>query len=344
MRLTWNLVLVVGACLLFIPLLYSAQKLKLIKFGGEEVQVLRRPEAAIVRSVAHRTPAHTVSPSVNRSEPQVNPGCLERRLNKYRAVDTGRVYHHPPIIHYIKLSQEGRQQSMSINFREYTGVLSVYKFLHPETIMFHTYTSMGGKYWDKMKEWKGVEIVVNKIDPVHEVGGKHITWIQHEADYVKLRELLRYGGISLDFDVIIVNATRLKREQSLSECVISEEGDYINVGFQSCIKDSPYIRKWVEGYEKDYRPRLWLHNGSFKPAHILLDKESGVCYNVHLDDTVCIHPNWGKKREWLKRNGVQWSSKTAAHYFVKDGIANDDERILLENHSLADLLRYVHET
>ncbi len=286
----------------------------------------------------HHTSAHPMPDSVEGPKSQVNPGCLERRLNKYRAVDTGRVYHHPPIVHYVKLSQE----KQSLSFMEYTGVLSVYKFLHPETIMFHTYTRIAGKYWDKIKEWKGVEIVVNKIDPVHEVGGKHIIWIQHEADYVKLRELLRYGGISLDFDVIIVNATRLKREQSLSECVISEEGDYINVGFQSCIKDSPYIRKWVEGYEKDYRPILLLHNGSFKPAHILLDKESGVCYNVHLDDTVCIHPNWGNQTEWLKRNGVQWRNKTAAHYFVKNEMVNDHAGLLKEAHSLADLLRHVH--
>jgi len=74
----------------------------------------------------------------------------------------------------------------------------------------------------------------------------------------------------------------------------------------------------------------------------LLTDPKGVCYNVYLDDTICIHPNWGKQRQWLNRNGVEWRTKTAAHYFVKDRIYHDGEGLLEENHSLAELLQYVH--
>ena len=109
-----------------------------------------------------------------------------------------------------------------------------------------------------IRQWKDVKIEVNKISRVRYIGGKPVTWIQHEADYIKLRELFHHGGISMDSDVIIVNATRLKYEQRLSECIISEEGEYINIGFQSCIKNSPFIKKWLEGYDTDYRPHLWL--------------------------------------------------------------------------------------
>lgn len=274
---------------------------------------------------------------------EINPGCRgKKRLKDYRAVDTGRVYHHPSIVHYIKLSRYGGG-APHINFREYTSVLSVHKFLRPEKIMFHTYSnSLAGKYWDLINSWTDVSIEVNKIPKVEKIGGKFVPYIQHEADYVKLKSVYNYGGIVLDFDVIIVNGTRLKRQQSLSECVLSEEGDYINCGFYSCIKKSPYIAKWLESYDTDYRPDLWLHNGSFRPMDFLLDKKSDVCYNVHLDDTICINPNWGKQREWLQKGAVNWRTKTAAHYFVKDSIANDGEGLLKENHSLADLLRYVH--
>ena len=299
-----------------------------------------RTTAAAAMSVTINTVAKINPVTVNTAAAKINPGCLERRLNRYRAVDTGEIYHHPKIIHYAKLSPGGGP--CSLNFREYTSVLSVYKFLQPEKFIFHVYTSMDGHYWEVIRQWKDVKIEVNKISRVQYIGGKPVTWIQHEADYIKLRELFHHGGIAMDFDVIIVNATRLKYEQRLSECVLSEEGEYINGGFQSCIKNSPFIKKWLEGYDTDYRPHLWLHNVSFKPTSILLDKKDSVCYNVYLDDTICVHPNWGNQREWLRKNGVQWRSKTAAHYFVKSNIQNDNEKILGENHSLAELLQYVH--
>lgn len=273
---------------------------------------------------------------------RLNPGCIAKKLNKYRAVNTGRVYHHPPIIHYAKLSHSASR--VSLNFREYTSVLSVFKFLQPQQIFFHVYTgtSIGGKYWDIIKGWDGVQVNINVISPVSRINGKYVPYIQHEADYVKLREVYHHGGIAMDFDVVIVNATRLRYEQQLSECVLSEEGEYINGGFYSCIKASPYLEKWLKGYDTDYKPDLWLHNVSYKPRDLLIDPHSSVCYNVYLDNTICIHPNWGKQKEWLG-SGVVWQAKTAAHYFVKKGIHNDGEALLKENHSLAKLLQFVHK-
>ena len=325
-----------------------AYEMYLKLYLGEEIVTVARVEPSeslrsylqpVSRDLGGTAVANTEAVNINTTS-KINPGCLERKLNRYRAVDTGEIYHHPKIIHYVKLNGGGGP--CSLNFREYTSVLSVYKFLQPEKFIFHVYTSMDGHYWEVIRQWKDVKIEVNKISRVRYIGGKPVTWIQHEADYIKLRELFHHGGISMDSDVIIVNATRLKYEQRLSECIISEEGEYINIGFQSCIKNSPFIKKWLEGYDTDYRPHLWLHNGSFKPASILLDKKDSVCYNVYLDDTICVHPNWGNQREWLRKDGVQWRSKTAAHYFVKSNIQNDNEKILGENHSLAELLQYVH--
>lgn len=274
------------------------------------------------------------------STDQVNPGCREKQLSKYRPVDTGKIYHYPSIAHFAKLTWS--DQSVSLNFREYTSVLSVYKFLKPERIIFHVNTDMVGKYWDNIRSWTDVQIEVNKIPHVRHIGGRPVGYIQHEADYVKLTALYNHGGVTLDFDVVIVNGTKLRQEQRVAECVLSEEGEYINGGFHSCIKHSPFIAKWLEGYDQDYKPELWLHNVSYKPTRLLLDKDSTVCYNVYLDDTISIHPNWGKQREWLDNN-VQWSTKTAAHYFVKSGIANDNEQLLQAKHSLAQLMRHVHE-
>lgn len=315
----------------------SALVLLMIYIFTTAPSLLNTSQDAEEETRGHQHLAVGTAPRNISSPRQLNPGCLERKLRKYRALDTGMVYHHPSIVHYAKLNSG----PVDINFREYTSVLSVRKFMKPERIIFHTYTDIVGKYWDMIRGWEDVRIELNKISPVHYIGGKYVPYVQHEADYVKLKAVYRHGGTALDFDAVIVNATRLRREQRLSECVLSEEGEYINGGFYSCIRESPFIEKWLESYDKDYRPDLWLHNVSFRPRDLLVDPHSKVCYNVHLDDTICIHPNWGKQREWLG-NRVEWRTKTVAHYFVKEGIHNDGEGLLKENHSLGKLLQYVH--
>ena len=272
-------------------------------------------------------------------EQNQNPGCDTKDLNNYTAIHVGKVYHHPSIVHYAKLGSS----VMQLNFREYTSVLSVHKFIKPERIIFHTYAhGLSGQYWDKINSWKDVQVEVNKLPRFSRIGGKEVKWVQHEADYVKLTMIYIYGGIGLDFDVIVINGTRLKYEQQLSECVLAGEIRYINGGFYSCIVNSSFIAKWLESYDKDYRPGNWLHNVSYRPLHLLTDKDSDVCYNVHVDNTICVGPGWDRRRAWLKHHGVKWRTKTAAHYFVKYGIPNDGEGLLKKSFSLAKLIKYVH--
>ncbi len=270
--------------------------------------------------------------------PMSNPGCKAKTLHAYKAVDSGKHYNHPSLVHYVKLGS-GMQD---FSFREYTSVLSVYKFMQPKKIMFHTYTGFTGTYWDKIQEMKNVEIEVNRIDKIDTIGGKYVVWVQHVADYVKLSSVYKYGGTALDFDVIIINGTRLKHEQSLSECVLAEEHEFINGGFYSCIPNATFMADWLESYHKDYRPHLWLHNISYRPLNLLTEKDRKECYNVHLDDTLCLFPSWSTNKQWLEVGKVKWRTKTAAHYFVKNGIPNDGEGLLKEKFPLAELLQYVH--
>ena len=270
-----------------------------------------------------------------------NPGCQERKLRKYKTLDEGKVYYHPSIVHYAKLTKSGYLE-MRLNFREYMSVLSVYKFLKPERLVFHTYTGFSGNYWDKIHSWKNVQVEVNIIPRFCKIGGKPTVYIEHQADYVKLNMIHRYGGTALDFDVIMINGIRWKHLQSRSECVLVEETGFVNGGLYSCIQNSSFIAKWLEGYHKDYRPTKWLHNASFKPLDLLINRHSNGCYNVHIDETVCLSPTYKDRKKWLKDDAVEWKNKTAAHYYIKIGIPNDGEGLLKEKFSLAELIQYVH--
>ena len=268
---------------------------------------------------------------------QTNPGCTYRRLKYYVPQRAPTVYNHPPLVHYAKFASG---KMTTLNYMEYMSMLSAYKFLKPERILIHTDVEIHGKYWDRTQGWSGTTVEVNRVSRVGQFGGKRVRYVEHEADYVKLRQLYKYGGITSDFDVLIVNGTKLKEQQRVSECVLSREGNIVNIGFNSCIKNSSFIRLVLEGYETDYRPNSWLHNSALLPTDILRDKQR-KCFNVYLDGTICLNPNSAQASTWwLSPNGVDWRKKTVAHYFVKDGYPKNDE-LLKADHSLAELFRYV---
>lgn len=284
----------------------------------------------------------SIVPSINATS-YINPGCIKHSLNAYRPVQTSLIYHHPSIVHYIKLSQNDRDTSL--HFREYLSMMSAYKLLKPERILVHSNANINGERWNQVQEWVGTTVEVNHVKRVTQLNGKHVSWIQIAADYIKVSQLLEHGGLVMDFDVIIINGTRLKEEQRRSECVLAQEGDIPNAGFMSCIKNSSFVRQWLSAYHNDYQPSSWLYNSAFVPNNILLGKTSPICYNVYLDDTICVHPNAKQApKQWLSSGGVpHWRRKTAAHYYLNRVSLPSDDQLLKGDTSFSEMLRYIYE-
>ena len=274
----------------------------------------------------------------------MNPGCIKHSLNAYRPVQTSKKYYHPPIVHYVKLSQTD-SSTQSLSFRDFLAMMSAYKFLRPKQILVHSNGKIAGEYWDQAQKWEGTSVTVNPVKRVTQLNGKHVGWIQISADYVKVSKLLEYGGLVSDFDVIIINGTRLKEEQRRSECVIAQEGAIPNAGFMSCVKNSSFVRQWLKAYHEDFNPSSWLYNSALVPNNILLGKTTSVCYNIYLDSTICVSPNAKEApTQWLSRNGVpHWRTKTAAHYYLNRVRLPPDGELLKKDTSFGEMLRYVYE-
>ena len=280
------------------------------------------------------------------SEDYVNPGCINRTLNAYRPLQTSKTYDHPSVVHYVKLSPTTGDE-VTISFREYIAMMSAYKLLRPKEILVHSNVDrIRGEYWDLVQKWLGTSVTVNKVSRVTSLNGKHVNWIENAADYVKVSQLLEHGGLVMDFDVIVINGTRFKEEQRRSECVIAQEGHTLNAGFVSCTKNSSFVRQWLDGYHSDYRPTIWVHNAADVPRDILLGKLSSACYNMYLDDTICINPGWEEaSKQWLSHGGVpDWRQKTAAHYFLnRVNLPTDADKLLSSNTSLGEMLRFIYD-
>lgn len=316
--------------------------------SNKKAPVLEAPGVPEARLPVTLSRSPTTSSRSQIGAPGRNVGCLakERHITLFKPLPPYKTYDHSDIVHYVKLVY-GDGGGVTFNFREYLAVLSAYKFYKPKRILIHTNGVMRGDYWDKLQQLDKThtKIEPNRIPRPTAVGGKSVIWIQHSADYVKVTKVQEYGGIMSDMDVIIVNGTKLRELQSISECVLSHEGpaNIINAGFFSCAKGSSFMKKWVETYHKDYRPSLWVHNAAFAPAAILLDKST--CYNVYSDGTVCQDPKWGNAEWWLHPGKVDWKSKVASHYWFNKILTTrnipSDESVLRINIPLADMFKYV---
>ena len=276
--------------------------------------------------------------------------CISRKLRNYKLniINTSVPYLHPNIVHYVMLSATPRYQLI---FRDYMSMLSVYKFLKPEKIILHTNTDVVGAYWMSIQEWSDIVVEIHKIERVPKLAGVKVKYISHEADYMKLRILKEYGGSIFDFDVIMINGTRWRKQQKISACILSVENnnDRVNLGAISCIKGSSFVGAWLYKYHTDYR-KGWLYNCGTVPSDILRKSDSnGTCYNVYVDETISQDPDYNKVRRWVDGNYyVNWKKKTAAHYFYHDlsffgqlKLDVKNELMLVQNSSLGELLRHV---
>ena len=231
------------------------------------------------------------------------------------------------------------------------SMLSSYKFLKPDKIVLHTNTDIVGAYWKSIQEWSDIVVEIHKIERVPKLAGVKVKHIEHEADYMKLLILQEYGGSIFDFDVIMINGTRWRKNQKISACILSIEDNSckVNIGAISCMKGSLFVDAWIYKHHIDYR-HDWVYNSGNVPMNILEKSDSnGTCYNIYVDETISRDPNVNEVRRWVDGNYyVNWKNKTAAHYYynflTSIGHLKQDERnerMLMRNSSLGELFRHI---
>lgn len=279
--------------------------------------------------------------------PARNPGCDTHQLSDFKPVLNGYTYQHPDVVHYV-WSNRSPKSEFRMSFTQYVSVLSVHTFFRPTEIIVHTDAEPVGEFWTKLKKKTNIRTEVVNIS--RKIGTKPAAGVEHAADYYKLKHiLLKHGGIVMDFDIVILNGTRLREMQRASECYLGCEQycTLLNIGFVSCIKNSTFVMQWVNGYETDYRSKdwhVWLYNSGVYPAELLTRKKH--CFNHWIDPDIAQHPDMWTKGDWLVPNRVNWKSKSVAHHFLAtlvkiDPHVADEDYYRTSNTPLAQMLRYV---
>ena len=111
----------------------------------------------------------------------------------------------PNIIHYVRLNMT------EYSLVEYLCVKAALRHHRPDYFYIHTDVgdSFTGKYWNKIKSehdlWSRIRILPTQFPK--EIYGKKLSlkWLSwHASDIVRLRVMMKYGGMYLDSDIFVV--------------------------------------------------------------------------------------------------------------------------------------------
>lgn len=261
------------------------------------------------------------------------------------------------LVHFVRFSKNPTQAQM--DFVQFMSILSVERFLQPRLIIIWANHEPSGFYY-KLLQQHIFCLKWQPLQPPSTIGNKTVIAVTHLADYVKLRKVYKYGGVALDYDLAVVNGTKLKQQlQKRQECVFSceyypvQEVDLkgncssLNLGALACYPKSEFVASILRGYKHDYRPELFLYNSNYYGIS-LLKRNPALNKRIILDNTISAYPIYSRRNNWLKPDGVpHWKSKTMAHYYFKrielssKSSFMTDFQLVFMNNSLGELYRHV---
>ena len=246
----------------------------------------------------------------------------------------------PNIVHFIRFNLT------EYSFVDYLCLRAAFLRQMPDLVYIHTDVpepgegGFRGKYWDKIKEDKNLmdSIRFLPIELASEIFGQPLSkdWrVYHGSDIARIKTMMKYGGIYLDNDVLVLK--NLDKYRRYEIAINWDEGDtigsqvefvlqkqiintcklYTVFSFVKVIvahKNARFLNRWLDSYH-DYRPDIWYYNAGDRPVKEIL--------NIHPE---LIHRVKGEF-------GVD-SKKSLKHFTEEgyDGWRKNDAIHLLVNH------------
>lgn len=121
------------------------------------------------------------------TDEQLRYGLLPKRVK----------YVVPNIVHFVWFGRD-----MQMNFLNYVSIRSAHIIQKPEQIYLHCDNLPMGPYWERL--WKEVPLHIVYREPPSHIHGQTLLHRYHKGDVAKLEILMQYGGIYMDYDVIMV--------------------------------------------------------------------------------------------------------------------------------------------
>lgn len=155
----------------------------------------------------------------------------------------------PNIIHYI-YGLNNEQEYFPLMY--YISIISSIKFLNPEQIFFWYSNEPIGKWWDLTKQIV-IPVPIPFPDYAYDNDGyrKYINNYKSRCDLIKLEALLKYGGIYLDLDTLIIKPINVY----FASLLAIKQNDSLLSYFIATEPNHTFIQDWQKDYVITYKPR-----------------------------------------------------------------------------------------
>lgn len=217
----------------------------------------------------------------------------------------------PNYIHFLHFGGD------PMTYTQLICVLAAFKNQRPQKIFFHydLDTTFSGKYWKILEETPGFLGIVewHEIALPDSIFGQSLSSIWrnwHGSDVMRIKIIMKYGGIFLDNDCYLVRSIDNYRRFEIS--IGWDEGQSLGNQVIVAHKDARFLTKWLDTY-KVYHKKEWYYNAGERPTTEVLHKEPQLIHRVKVlfgVDTKFIHHIF--RQQWK-----EWRDMYVIHLLIR---------------------------
>lgn len=212
----------------------------------------------------------------------------------------------PNVVHYVYTGA-----GLRFTFVNYLSYRSAGRYIRPDQIFVHGDHPPTGPWWDRtvreVRDIYHVKTIPSETAP----NGKAYHFPAHISDFMRTEILLRYGGIYLDPDVLVVKSfTPLRRYSVVMG--LEAPGRLCN-GIMLGVRGAPFLRLLLEQYHS-YKgeEEAWAEK-SVENTHKLAELYPHL---IHIEETSLDRPSWFET-DLMFNQVYNWSQNYAVHLFIR---------------------------
>ena len=227
------------------------------------------------------------------------------------------------------------KEKLTFRFHMFISLLSAYKYIQPSAIMFWYNNEPTGYWWSEILRRVPVIKMCHREAPTSIYGHK-VSVPEHQSDIVRLEVLMKYGGIYMDLDMVILKSFDPLRVYELTMGRATRVT--LANGLMVSKPNASFLRIWHNNY-KTFDGTKWDKH-SVRFALKLAQQYPDL---VHVEQRRLQRPNW-KEKEWIFGKKIyNLTENYSMHlYYRSHKIEHNQDDIKYMNSTAGNVFRYIY--